>query len=58
MTQLDRIEEKLDRLLKLLELLEQPWMKVNIDNWDYYPKAPHEQIDEYTWPQHETSSSP
>ena len=52
--QLDRIERKLD---KLLELLEQPWMKEKIN----YPQAPHEQVIDiyrYPWRQHVTSSSP
>jgi hypothetical protein len=51
--QLDRIEEKLDRLLKLLE---QPTVTMT----SIYPKAPHELVPilTYPWQPHETSSSP
>ena len=50
--QLDRMEEKLD---KLLELLEQPVVTITSN----YPKAPHElgPILIYPWQPHEISSS-
>lgn len=60
--QLDRIEEKLD---KLIELLEQPRITITGE----YPEAPHEQAIDfniypyaypsvYPWRPHETFSSP
>ena len=56
--QLDRIEEKLDKLTELL----QAWNRfANFDYTATYPQAPHElepEITYYPWQPHATSSSP
>ena len=51
--QLDRIEEKLD---KLLELFQDRF--ISFDYTATYPKAPHEIVEVYPlWRPHETSSN-
>ena len=56
-----QLEEKLDRIIELLEKLTTPDMNVSNTYTYTYPTAPHEQVVDiyrYPWQRLETSSSP